>query len=120
MASAAKGKEFNLDALLHPAGTYRTPMEVVNDPEMTVQEKRAILAAWASDACAVESTSELTQLTSAEQVRFDDVMDALKYLDGEAAAQPNYRKFINRARRWKDLYRPDRRGGQLFASEATP
>ena len=89
-------------------------MEVVNNPDMTVQAKRAILAAWASDACAVESTLELRQLTSAG-VRFDDVMDALKCLDGEAAAQPNYSKFINRARRWKELFRRGRPGPQLFA-----
>ena len=89
-------------------------MEVVNNPDMTVQAKRAILAAWASDACAVESTPELRQLTSAD-VRFDDVMDALKCLDGEAAAQPNYSKFINRARRWKELFRRGRPGPQLFA-----
>jgi hypothetical protein len=89
------------------------PMEVVNNPDMTVQEKRAVLAAWASEA--VESTPELRQLTSADPVRFDDIMDALKCLDGEAAAQPNYSKFINRARRWKGLYRRGRPGPQLFA-----
>ena len=77
MTKAAEGKEFNLDALLNPARAYRSPMEVVNHPDMTVQEKRAILAAWASDACAVEATPELKQLTSAEPVRFDDIMDAL-------------------------------------------
>jgi hypothetical protein len=112
MTQAAKGREFNLDSLLHPAGAYRTPMEVVNDPGMTVQEKRAILASWASDACAVEAAPELRQPQS---VRFDHVIDALKYLDGEAATQPNYSKFINRARRVKDLYRRDRPGRQLFA-----
>ena len=48
-------KDFDLDRLLHPAGAFRTPMEVVNDPDMTTQEKRAILASWASDACAVEA-----------------------------------------------------------------
>jgi len=111
MTNATKRKEFNLDALLHPAGAYQNPMDVVNDPDMTAQEKRAILAAWASDACAVESTP----LTRAEPVRFDDIMDALKCLDGEAAAQPNYSKFINRARRWKDLSRRDRPGRHLFA-----
>jgi hypothetical protein len=42
-------------------------------------------------------------------------MDALKRLDGEAANKPTYGKFINRARRWKDLYRGDRGGRPLFA-----
>jgi hypothetical protein len=100
-------KDFDLDRLLHPAGAFRTPMEVVNDPDMTVQEKRAILASWASDACAVEASPDLRQPPAAPIVRFDDIMDALKRLDGEAADKPTYGKFINRARRWKDLYRSD-------------
>jgi hypothetical protein len=40
-------------------------------------------------------------------VRFDDIMDALKRLDGDVADKPQYGKFINRARRWKDLYRSE-------------
>jgi hypothetical protein len=106
-------KDFDLDRLLHPAGAFRTPMEVVNDPDMTVQEKRAILSSWASDACAVEASPDLRQPPSAPVVRFDDIMDALKRLDGEAAEKPTYGKFINRARRWKDLYRGDRGGRSL-------
>lgn len=108
-------KDFDLDRLLHPAGAFRTPMEVVNDPDMTTQEKRAILASWASDACAVEAAPDLRQPAGASPVRFDDIMDALKRLDGEAANKPTYGKFINRARRWKDLYRSDRGGRPLFA-----
>jgi hypothetical protein len=114
MSHLGNGKEFNVEALLHPASAFQTPMEVVNNSSLTAQEKRAILAAWASDACAVEASPELRQLAPAEPVQFDDIMDALKCLDGEAAAQPNYAKFINRARRWKELYRQDGRGRQLF------
>ena len=108
-------KDFDLYRLLHPAGAFRTPMEVVNDPDMTTQEKRAILASWASDACAVEAAPDLRQPTGNSPIRFDDIMDALKRLDGEAADKPTYGKFINRARRWKDLYRSDRGGRPLFA-----
>ena len=82
-------------------------MDVVADPDLTVQEKRAILASWASDACAVEAAPDLRRPPSAPVVRFDDVMNALKRLDGEAAEKPQYAKFIDRARRWKDLYRSD-------------
>jgi hypothetical protein len=108
-------KDFDLNRLLHPAGAFRTPMEVVNDPDMTTQEKRAILASWASDACAVEAAPDLRQPNGSSPVRFDDIMDALKRLDGEVADKPTYGKFINRARRWKDLYRSDRGGRPLFA-----
>ena len=108
-------KDFDLNRLLHPAGAFRTPMEVVNDPDMTTQEKRAILASWASDACAVEAAPDLRQPTDTSPIRFDDIMDALKRLDGEMADKPTYGKFINRARRLKDLYRSDRGGRPLFA-----
>ena len=109
-------KEFELDLLLHPAGAFRTPMEVVNDPDMTVQEKRAILASWASDACAVEASPDLRRPPSAPAIRFDDIMDALKRLDGEAANSPSYGKFISRARRWKDLCRGSDSGRSHYRS----
>jgi hypothetical protein len=44
----------NIDVLLHPASAFGHPSEVVDDPDLTVNEKRAILASWASDACAIE------------------------------------------------------------------
>jgi hypothetical protein len=116
MTQTANRKDFNLDHLLHPAGAFRTPMEVVNDPDMTAQEKRAVLASWASDACAVEASPELRAPSPAAIVRFDDIIDALKRLDGETASSPQYGKFISRAKRWKDLYRSDRAGWSASAA----
>jgi hypothetical protein len=115
MTATAKRKEFDLDYLLHPAGAFRTPMDVVSDPDMTVQEKRAILASWASDACAVESAPGLRRPPSAPVVRFDDVLDALKQLDREAAHAPQNGKLTNRVRRWKDRYRGGRGDHSLNA-----
>src|SRR4051812_43449755 len=115
MTEVANRKDFELDYLLHPAGAFRTPMDVVKDPDMTTQEKRAILASWASDACAVEAAPDLRRPPSAPIVRFDDVMDALKRLDGDVAEKPQYSKFINRARRWKDLYQRRSGSRSLFA-----
>jgi hypothetical protein len=37
---------FDLDELLHPANAFGHPSEVVNDPDLTLNEKRAILASW--------------------------------------------------------------------------
>src|ERR1700710_2248537 len=76
MTQTANRKELELDYLLHPAGAFRTPMEVVNDPDMTNQEKRAILASWASDACAAEAAPDLRRQLASPVVRFDDIMDA--------------------------------------------
>jgi hypothetical protein len=105
MPETANRKDFNLDYLLHPAGTFPTPMAVVDHPHMTVQEKRAVLASWASDACAVEAAHDLRRPPSAPTVRFDEVMDALKQLDGEASQTPHYRKIFTRAQRLKVLHK---------------
>src|SRR3954467_10223439 len=72
-----------LNALLHPAQAFSHPSDVVNDPDLTLNEKRAILASWASDACAVESVPELRRAPTngGRPVAFDDVMDALRALD---------------------------------------
>ena len=99
----------DLDQLLHPAQAFEHPAQVVADPDLTLNEKRAILASWASDACAVEASPEL-RAGPKSPVRFDDIMDALKRLDGEAANKPSYGKLINRAQRWKDLFHKTRRG----------
>ncbi|HLH92178.1 MAG TPA: hypothetical protein VKX28_27435 [Xanthobacteraceae bacterium] len=118
MRETADRKDFDLTSFLHPAQAFRTPRDVVADPDLTLYEKRAILASWASDACAVEAAPDLRRPPSAPPVRFDDIMDALKQLDGEAADKPQYRKLINRAERWKALYRRDRDrggGGAMFA-----
>ena len=77
------GVNFELDELLHPAQAFDHPSEVVNDPDLTLNEKRAILASWASDACAIEAAPELRAGPKAP-VRFDDIMDALRTLDKEA------------------------------------
>jgi hypothetical protein len=106
--------DFDLDALLHPARAFVHPMDVARDPDLTLNEKRAILASWASDACAVEATPDLRVNQSGKVVRWDDIMDALRKLDGEAASATNYRKLVNRARRIRDLYRPDGNGGLIM------
>jgi len=104
MTEGTRQEKFDLDQLLHPARAFRHPREVAADPDLTVNEKRAILASWASDACAVEASPELRQPDGGPLVHFDDILDALKSLDREAAATVNYGRMINRARRIRDLY----------------
>src|SRR6201996_9689387 len=72
------------DELLHPAQAFGNPSEVVNDPDLTLNEKRAILASWASDACAVEAAPDLRSKPGGPPVRFDDIMEALRTLDKQA------------------------------------
>jgi hypothetical protein len=70
-----------LRALLHPAGVYAHPRDVLNDPKLTIDEKRAILSSWASDACAVHSCPTLRHPPGGKPVTFDEVIDALRALD---------------------------------------
>ena len=72
----------SLDRLLFPALHFNHPDEVVGDRTLDIQEKRAILASWASDACAVESMPALRKPPGAvSPVTFDAIMDALRRLD---------------------------------------
>src|SRR3954466_13758307 len=86
MTERENSARFEIDQLLHPARAFGHPAEVVNDPDLTLNEKRAILASWASDACAVESVPELRRapVEGGRLVAFDDVMDALRALDARA------------------------------------
>jgi hypothetical protein len=86
--SRRAGDALELDDLLHPARAFAHPLDVVRDRDLTFNEKRAILASWASDACAVEAASALRQTSQGRAVAFDDIMDALRILDREAAEYP--------------------------------
>jgi hypothetical protein len=90
---------FDLEALLHPAGAFAHPSDVVRDPDLTLNEKRAILASWASDACVIEAAPELRQSPAGTVVRFDDIMDALRTLDkqaGDVYGAPRERRDVRR------------------------
>src|ERR1700757_1408463 len=86
--------------LLHPAQAFEHPSHVVNDPDLTLNEKRAILASWASDACALEATPHLRCVPGKRPVLFDEVIEALRTLDREANAKDsaNYRRLLRRGR----------------------
>jgi hypothetical protein len=71
-----------LDRLLQPSRFYRYPKDVLADASLSVSEKRAILSAWVSDACAVDSLPTLRIAPwSHVAVTFDEVMEALQTLD---------------------------------------
>lgn len=90
--SARARENLELDALLHPARAFAHPKDVVRATSLSLNEKRAILASWASDACAVEAAPELRCLESGRIVRWDDVMDALRLLDKQAAEASRARR----------------------------
>jgi hypothetical protein len=80
--------EGELDTLLHPSRVYDHPCDVVNDPDLSLNEKRAVLASWASDACAIEAAPLLRRGPNGRVVQFDDIMEALRLLDRQVRAAP--------------------------------
>jgi hypothetical protein len=94
-----KRVHLDLDELLHPARAYSHPSEVVDDPDLTLNEKRAILASWASDACAIEAAPALRPAAKGGHVRFDDIMEALRSLDMQANGSRYRNPFGARCRR---------------------
>jgi hypothetical protein len=87
----------DIGRLLQPANAFADPMAVVDDRDLTLTEKRAILSAWASDARSAETA--LHRPGDAKPVRFDEVMDALKELDrryGVLKSRPRYRRILER------------------------
>ena len=108
-------EEFDLQSLLHPASAFDHPNDVVRDPDLSLNEKRAILASWASDACAVDSAPALRKARDGRTVTFDDVLDALRTLDSQAEhtfAKPQP-KLRERIRRWRYGRSSGNRGGGL-------
>ena len=115
MMELDKKDPFGIEKLLHPALSYSHPSEVLADAELGLNEKRAVLASWASDACAIEASPELRQRGNGPPVSFDDIMDALKTLDGEAHARTDYGKLVNRVRRIRDVFgRSEHGSGSLL------
>jgi len=88
---------FDLDALLDPARAFAHPSDVVNDPDLTLREKRAILSGWARRACAAQAVPVLFQPADVIPVHYDDVVDALRALDRRSSLfrpRPHYRHVL--------------------------
>lgn len=101
------------------AALMNSPDDVVRDPTMTLAEKRAVLAAWASDAHAVEDAPALRRLDSGAIVPVDEILTALRSLDARRVGSsdpgivyrfPFARHQRKLAARWRSLgRRPGRR-----------
>jgi hypothetical protein len=107
----ARKVPFNIDTRLHPSRAFRHPLDVLRDTDMTIAEKRSVLASWASDACAIESNPALRATATGHVVNYDDIIDALQSLDAGRSADMTYVfKRQQRRRRWSD-WKSRRRGG---------
>jgi len=80
---------FDFNALLHPGTVFDHPRDVVADLTLTLSEKRAILASWASDASAIASCPALRAPEGLRApVHIDDILEALRTLDGSGPRNP--------------------------------
>jgi hypothetical protein len=87
----------DLIALLHPASAFDHPRDVVNDPDLTTEEKRAILSSWAAHACSVESPPVMQLPPGAkDRIGFDEIADALRSLD--SGPLPKWKRVLRRER----------------------
>lgn len=81
MTKPTENVTLNLTSRIGTGAFLTRPQRVVLDPTITLEEKRALLASWASDARAVESRPDLRHLDGGSLVQIDDITRALKELD---------------------------------------
>ena len=91
----------DLNRILHPGTAYAHPRDVVADPALSIGEKRAILASWASDAASIASNPALRELPgSGKPVTIDEILEALSALDhhpkGPPGGKPVRRRSVSR------------------------
>jgi hypothetical protein len=78
----AQSTVFDFNALLHPGTVFEHPKDVVAHRDLTLSEKRAILASWASDASAIASCPALRAPEGLKNpVSIDEILEALTALD---------------------------------------
>ena len=72
----------DLNAVLHPGTVFEHPRDVVSHLALSLSEKRAILASWASDASAIASCPSLRAPEGLKApVTIDEILEALRALD---------------------------------------
>jgi hypothetical protein len=79
---------FPIDWLVTPGLAFSHPNEVLDHPELSQAERRAILASWASEARAVEGAHWMRCLDNGSVVTLAEVLDALRKLDAQTALRP--------------------------------
>ena len=86
--TATDDNVFDFQALLHPGTVFEHPKDVVAHPSLTLAEKRAILASWASDASAIASCPALRAPEGLKApVSIDAVLEALCELEAAPATR---------------------------------
>ncbi|MBB5053669.1 hypothetical protein HNQ36_003669 [Afipia massiliensis] len=90
MSSVDRNLNMDIHASSLLAATFSQPSEVLMNRNLSLMEKRCVLAAWASDAFAVRNNPWLRELPgSANPVPVKDILAALRQLDdGDDSGPP--------------------------------
>lgn len=92
MSSEARSRSFDIHANSLLAATFSHPDKVLSSPLLTTADKRCVLAAWASDAFAVEDNPWLRQLPGAPAAAaLKDILSALRRLDDDDDGPPPFK-----------------------------
>jgi hypothetical protein len=115
-----KNRSLDLDDLLHPASAFSHPRDVINDPDLTLNEKRAVPASWVSDACAVEAVPALRSPPgNSRPIPVDDILEALCSLDELAFEQTVDPSWSRRQARQHSIERFQTRRGRGAGNSGT-
>ena len=68
------------DAIADPTRDFKTPMDVVRDPRLDIDEKRKILESWRTDA-ELLATAQDENMAGGESSRLQEVALALEALE---------------------------------------
>jgi hypothetical protein len=80
---------FDFTDLVHPGTKFQHPRDVLAHSGLTLAEKRAILASWASDASAIASCPSLRAPDGLKTpIALDDILETLFALDGDPRHPP--------------------------------
>jgi hypothetical protein len=84
-----------------PQRTVGTVRQFLKDGGLSPDQRRALLASWASDVRAVEGAPGLRRLDNGEIVEIDEILSALTALD----PQPRSSHAAPRGTRWRPRHR---------------
>jgi hypothetical protein len=83
-SSRKEAQDQFLATLFRPSSAYRRPEDVLKDDDLTLYEKRSILASWASDAWTVDSRPSLRAPRALQEpASIDEILSCLRSLDKE-------------------------------------
>jgi hypothetical protein len=87
VATACRGGPSLTEALVDPAGAFRSPAEVSEHARFTDEEKRIVLLSWARDELALEQVANRSLPELRQRSRIDKVITELSRFDPRAACE---------------------------------